>query len=171
MALAFQLKAAVTAFRIGRIPTEADSTELETLAAALNDLSRHANYVGAIPSAEISAGNGAEIAELVARIDQGPFGVSFDPALTVVAGGSPAETYRTLYESVNQIIVRDAVRDMDGMVQEVPVGRGEVAWDELLGLTAEAEFRDWFVVRRTQGEDKTGDITRAIQFVQNVFPQ
>ncbi|MFQ5731599.1 MAG: sugar phosphate isomerase/epimerase family protein [Planctomycetaceae bacterium] len=171
MMLSFQLKAAATTFRIGRIPGETASDEYETLVAVLNDLARYANHVGALPAMTIFGDAAEDVARLVGRIVEGPIGISLDPSLVAVSGHSPVDAFRTLFPSVNEIVVRDAVRDMDGTVHEVPVGRGEVPWDEFLSQTSEAEFNGWFVVKRTQGDDKAGDMARAIRFVRNVRPQ
>ena len=171
MQLAFQLKTPSAIFRIGRIPTETDSSEYETLVAVLNDLARTGNHVGAVPTLSLPAEVPEVVAELIARIVEGPVGIGLDPSLFTVAGTSPVDAYRALFATVTHLVVRDTVRDMDGIVLEVPVGRGEVPWDELLSLMAEAEFGGWFVAKRTQGDDRSADLARAMRFVRNVLLQ
>lgn len=171
MQLAFQLKTPTVSFRIGRIPEETSSTEYETLVAVLNDLARHANHVGAVPSITPSGDSSERTAALLAGVTQGPIGVTLDPALLVPSGLSAASYFREIHESVDQILIRDAVRDIDDAVSEVAVGRGEVAWDELLALVQEAEFRGWLTVTRTQGDDPAGDAMRAVSFVRNVMTE
>jgi sugar phosphate isomerase/epimerase len=65
-------------------------------------------------------------------------------------------------------MVRDATRIGDGTSTEVPVGRGEVAWQELLAVVHELDYRGWFCVDRTQGEDRAGDAGRAIQYLRSL---
>jgi len=171
MQLAFQLKAGVTTFRIGRIPHDDSSAQRETLLGVLNDLARHANHVGAFPSISTSGDSAEQIAGLLANVNQGPIGVNLDPATVILGGQSPPAFFRTLVEFVNHVTVRDAVRDLDGIVTEVPVGRGEVPWEELLSLVREAEFRHWLTVLRTQGDDASGDVQRAVKFVRTVLTE
>jgi sugar phosphate isomerase/epimerase len=169
MLLAFQLKAGVVAFRTGRIPADASSPAYETLCGVLNDLARHANHVGAIPSLGWAGESAEAVSALLSQVKDGPLGVNFDPAAVVPSGQSPATVYRSLVESVNHITIRDAVRDIDDTIVEVPVGRGEVPWDEFLALTVEADYRGWMTAVRTQGDDKAGDVARAVKFVRNVL--
>jgi sugar phosphate isomerase/epimerase len=65
-------------------------------------------------------------------------------------------------------VVRDAIREGDGSAREVPVGRGEVPWQELLAVIHELDYRGWFCVDRTQGEDRAGDAARAIQYLRSL---
>lgn len=167
--LAYQLKTQTVSFRIGRIPDPSKGTPYETLLAVLNDLARHSNYVGAVPSITPSGDSIDRIAELLAGVTEGPIAVTLDPAVVVPAGYSAAKLFRELVGAVDQVLIRDAVRDIDDAVTEVPVGRGEVEWDELLSLVSEAEFRGWLTVVRTQGDDKAGDALRAVSFVRNVL--
>jgi sugar phosphate isomerase/epimerase len=43
-----------------------------------------------------------------------------------------------------------------------------VEWEEVLALLGEAEYAGWLTVDRTQGEDRPGDIRRAMQYLKNV---
>jgi sugar phosphate isomerase/epimerase len=66
--------------------------------------------------------------------------------------------------------VRDGLRDTDGAGVEVPVGRGEVDWDELLAALAEINFAGWMTPDRTSGEDMAADAARAVSYVRNAMP-
>jgi sugar phosphate isomerase/epimerase len=168
MEFAWQLGARVLALRIGRIPDDAESREYDLLRSVLNDLARHGNRVGTTLAITPSRDSAESLAKLVSAINEGPVGVNFDPAAFVLAGFDPGEALRTLHDRVAHFVVRDAIRDVEGGGVEVPVGRGEVDWDEFIALVGEAEYRGWLTVDRTQGEDKRGDLARAIQFLRNV---
>ncbi|MCH8992939.1 MAG: hypothetical protein IIA44_14470, partial [Acidobacteria bacterium] len=66
-----------------------------------------------------------------------------------LGGQFPPQMFRELLNHVNHMTIRDAVRDLDEATLEVPLGRGEVPWDELFAVTVEAEFRGWMTVVRT----------------------
>lgn len=170
MQLAFELKAQSVIVRSGGLPA-ADQPSYEILVAVLNDLARHGNRVGAIPTITVGGSSSERMQTLLAAVTEGPIGVSLDPALQIASAESPANSYRALVDSVNHITVRDAVQNADGLLSEVAVGRGEVPWEELLGLVREAEFGGWLVAVRTQGEDKPGDVTRAVQYLRTVLAE
>ena len=168
MKLAYQMKSGLLTVRIGRIPHDPDSPEYQTLCEILNDLTKFGNHIGTTLLITPSGDSAEELLQIISSVTQGPIGINYDPAVFVLSGQNPLEALRTLHSSFMHVQVRDAVRDFDGNGSEVPVGRGEVKWDELLALIDEAGYRGWLTVDRTQGDDRTGDIARAIQFLRAV---
>ncbi len=168
MEFAFQLKSNVLTLRIGRIPEDADSAEYEILRNVLNDLARHGNRVGVTLAVTPTRDEPARLLEFLKQITQGPVGMNYDPANFVMAGYHPARALETLADYLVHILVRDGVRDIDGGGLEVPVGRGEVEWEEVLALLDEAGYQNWLTLDRTQGDDHAGDIRRAMQYLRNV---
>lgn len=167
MEFAFQLKASVMTLRIGRIP-EPEGEEYRILTQVLNDLARHGNRVGVTLAITPTRDEPARLLALLNEITQGPVGINFDPGGFVMAGQNPARALEQLAAHLRHVLVRDGIRDMDGSGLEVPVGRGEVEWEEILALLDEAEYKQWLTVDRTQGNDQTGDIQRAMQYLRNV---
>jgi sugar phosphate isomerase/epimerase len=168
MEFTFQLKAGVFTLRVGRIPAEAESEEYQILRQVLNDLARHGNRVGVTLAITPTRDEPASLLQLLGEITEGPVGINYDPATFVMAGQNPAKALADLQEHLMQVLVRDGIRDMDGSGLEVPVGRGEVEWEEVLALLDEAEYKNWLIVDRTQGDDRPGDIRRAMQYLKNV---
>ncbi len=41
-------------------------------------------------------------------------------------------------------------------------------WDELLAMLEEGSFRGWLVATRSSGDDKVGDMARAIKYIRAV---
>jgi sugar phosphate isomerase/epimerase len=169
MEFAYQLKARTVTVRLGGLPDESDKPGLGLLQTVLNDLARHGNRVGVM----LAVGQGREpaprLVEVLRTVTEGPIGVNFDPAAAMTSETSPAEALQGLGDLVAHVMVRDATRDFDGNGREVPVGRGEVPWVELLALLQEMNYRGWLTVDRTQGEDRAGDAGRAIQFLKSVY--
>ncbi|MDA1014751.1 MAG: sugar phosphate isomerase/epimerase, partial [Planctomycetota bacterium] len=92
----------------------------------------------------------------------------FDPASFVIGGHSPLESFRMLHPLVVHFRARDAVRGFDGTPQEVALGRGEVVWDELMIMLLESNFSGWTTVDRNTGDDKPGELSRAVEYLTNV---
>ncbi|MEX2287492.1 MAG: sugar phosphate isomerase/epimerase family protein [Planctomycetaceae bacterium] len=163
-----QLKARVVAMRIGRIPDEPQAEEFLVLRDVLNDLCRYGNHVGATLAITPMSDSAESLKRLFATISSGPIGVNFDPANCIMSGQEVGANMRALHDVLIHIQIRDAIRDLDGSGQEVPVGRGQVDWEEFLALVDEAAYHGWLTVDRTQGEDQAGDVTRAVQYLRQV---
>lgn len=168
MQLAYQLKSRVLTLQIGHIPPETESDEYVVLKNVLDDLAGYGNYIGVVPAICCARDSAETIASLLSTVSAGPIGVNFDPAVFVLAGHDPVDAFRTLYQSVTHVQVRDAIRDVGGAGMEVAVGRGEVAWDEMLALINEADYQGWLTVDRTAGDDPAGDAARAVRYLLQV---
>ncbi len=163
-----QLKARVLTLRAGRMPEDDQSADQQRLRDVLRDLAGFGNRVGVTLSLTTSGDAATRLRALIEGIKEGPLGVDFDAAACIMAGQDPAAVLRDLHALVTHGQVRDAIRDLDGSGQEVPVGRGEVVWDEVLALLGETNYGGWLVARRTSGDDPVGDCTRAIAYVRNI---
>lgn len=167
MEFSFQLQARVLTLRLGRLPQQ-DTREYASLVEVLNDLAAHANRIGTTLAITLGRDAPTDFAKLTAAITQGPQGIHFDPAVLIMGRHSVADTFQELHQLVLHIQARDALRDLDGGGREVAVGRGDVAWDELLALLEQANYRQWLTIERTAGEDPIGDSARAIRYIRNV---
>ena len=168
MQLAYQMQARILTVQIGRIPQDPESPDSQMLSEILNDLTKFGNHIGCTLLITPSGDSAESLLQLISTVTQGPIGINFDPALFIFSGHNPLEALRVLHPSFMHLQVRDAVSDIDGNGLEVPVGRGEVDWDEFLALLEEAGYQGWLTVDRTQGDDKTGDIARTVQFLRNM---
>ncbi|MGH7201035.1 MAG: sugar phosphate isomerase/epimerase family protein, partial [Planctomycetaceae bacterium] len=167
MQFAWQLKAPLVTLRIGRIPA-ADSEQYRLLVEVLNDLARHGNHVGAVLAVTPTRDDAESLTRLMREITQGPVGIDFDPAGFAMNGADAVAAYRELHELVTNVLIRDGLRDVDGSGREVPVGRGEVDWTELIPMIDQSRYRGPLTVLRTAGDDRAGDCARAIQFLRRL---
>lgn len=168
MQFAWDVKAPVVTARIGRIPA-ADSPEYALLLDVLNDLARHGNHVGSTFLVTPTWDTPQVLETLLGSITAGPIGIDFDPASFVMTGQNATDALRTLHRSVLHVLGRDGLREVDGGGVETPLGRGEVEWDEVLVLLGEMDYRGWVTVVRSQGDDKTADCARAIQYIRRIM--
>lgn len=165
---AHSMGSAVVVGRIGRIPDDPELPAHQLLCDVLNDIARHSNRVGATFAITPTSDSIDSLASVFDRVTEGPIGLNLDPAGLIMSGNDPVSTYRAFYDRVLSVQIRDGLRDIDGQGIEVAVGRGEVVWDELLALLEEGSFRGWLVATRSTGDDRIGDMGRAIRFVRNV---
>jgi L-ribulose-5-phosphate 3-epimerase len=167
MDFASLLRCRVVTVRLGRLPGGEDGkTDLPLT--VLNDLAGHGNHVGVTLALGPGGDSPAPWLELLRQVSAGPLGINYDPASAISAGRSATEDLSEWGASLSHVMVRDTTRDGDGASNEVPVGRGEVAWQELLAVAYDRDYRGWLCVDRTQGQDKAGDAGRAIQYIRSL---
>jgi sugar phosphate isomerase/epimerase len=169
MDFAYQLKARAVTVKLGGLPSESDAGEMSLLLAVLDDLARHANRAGVALALGVGGDSAERVRTVLSEVTSGPIGVDFDPASIVASGRLALEVLDILSTFVGHVVARDAVREGDGLANEVPLGRGGVPWDELLARLHEMDYRGWLCVNRTTGEDRPGDAGRAIQFLQSIY--
>lgn len=168
MEFAYQLRVPHVISRVGAIPADKESNEYKVLIDVLNDIARHGNRVGSTLLITPTRDAAADMKSLVDEIKEGLVGINFDPAIFAMNSRNSVEAFRLLHKHALHITARDGLRDIDGSGQETALGRGEVDWIEMLALLGEAEFHGWITVDRTSGNDKAGDVARAIQYLKNV---
>jgi sugar phosphate isomerase/epimerase len=168
MQFASQLRSKVVVLRVGRIPEDANSKEYGVLREVLTDLAAYGNHVGVTLAITPSRDLSATLKGLFDAVTSGPIAVNFDPVPFLLSGEKPEAAFRVLHDRIGHLTVRDALQDMDGAGIEVPVGRGETRWEELLALGEESAYRGWWSIDRTQGDDRAGDVVRALSFIQSV---
>lgn len=149
-------------------PSEAEQFEL--LAQVLSDLAATANHHGANLQLIVSDYQITRISSLLSRVGTGPLQVVFDTAVCVMSGQSPTDVFRSLYQSVGYVRLRDAQRDVDGAGVEVPCGDGAVDWQELLAVLSEAVQPAWMCIERTGGDQRAADAAAAVRRLQSLLP-
>ncbi len=166
MELAWQLQARIVTARVGKIPDK-ESKSYCLLQDVLGDLAQYGNQVGATLAITPTHDTPEALAELIDSIKTGPLGIDFDTAVFVMSGHAPGQALRTLHGSIIHLTARDAIRDIDAGGIEVPVGRGEVEWVDVLSFLGEIGYAGWVTVNRTQGDDRAGDATNAVRYLRN----
>lgn len=171
MIFASQLKIRIFTIRIGRLPAQDTDEFKNIILPIMSDLATHANHYG-VTLCIIPAGDSAEsLTGLLNQIKTGPVAIDADLGSWVLSGRSPEKQLRELNQFISHIEIRDAVRDVDGVGEEVQLGRGEIDWDLMAGLIGEMDYTGWLNVKRTAGNDKIGDSSKAIQYLRNLIPQ
>ena len=105
-----------------------------------------------------------ELARFMAKVPG--LGVNFDPAnMILYAKGRPMEALKTLYPFIRQIHVKDACETKvpGTWGTEVPWGEGEVGGKSFVAALEGLGFKGNYVVEREGGDDRVGDINKAIE--------
>ncbi len=168
MKFAYSLKAPTLCFRVGRIPEDPASKERLLLVEALCDLARYANHIGTLLAITPTNDSAETLKTLLDAVQTGPIGIDFDPAHFAMTGRPVVESLRTLHNLVMHVQLRDGIHGIDGG-QEEPVGQGNVDWGEVMALLGEMDYRGWLTAIRSQGEDRTHDLSRGVKFIQRLL--
>ncbi len=167
LAALFQVR--LVTFRVGPIPELDESKPAAEFCRILEDLALHGNHVGVIPAITPAGESPERLKALLDRIKTGFIGIDCDPSLNLTTKHRSTELIRTLHDRISHVRIRDALRDLDGQIREMVVGRGEVDWTELIPTLQEVEYQGWLTVSRTDGPDRIGDSARAIEYLRQLF--
>lgn len=100
-------------------------------------------------------------------------GVNFDPANMILYGmGDPVAALTRLLPHVLQVHIKDATPAAKPGVwgEERPVGKGSVDWKSFFSTLRQANYAGDFVVERESGDDRVGDVRRAVDTIRSHWP-
>ncbi|MCA8987944.1 MAG: sugar phosphate isomerase/epimerase [Planctomycetaceae bacterium] len=167
MQLAAKLKVRALCIKIGEIPAE-DSPAFPLLKEVIEDLARQGNHLGVVLTV-IPIGKSIErLQTFLQHVRSGPIAIDFDPSRFLLGETDPLQALRELRPFIQQFTARDAVRDFSGGGQEVQLGRGEIAWDEMIATLDEVGYRGPIHVSRTGGENRIEDLDNAVAYLKNI---
>ena len=93
-------------------------------------------------------------------------GINFDPAnMILYAKGKPMDALRVLYPWIRQVHIKDAceTKQPGSWGTEVAWGTGEVGGKAFLAQLEALGYTGNYVVEREAGEDRPGDIVKAVE--------
>ena len=111
--------------------------------------------------------SGQETAEdLAAFMPRVPgVGINFDPAnMILYAKGQPRQALQVLFPWIRQVHIKDAceTKEPGTWGTEVPWGEGEVGGQAFIDDLTRLGYRGNYVVEREGGDDRPGDIAKAV---------
>ncbi len=187
--LAVEFDSKVVTTHIGVIPEEKSHPRYEVMLSALTECGLYAKEKGVTLAIE----TGPEKAKtLLAFIEdtKGGVGVNLDPAnFTMVTGQNAVEAVYLLKDHIVHTHVKDgrmldknqdptdvyhafAIGGVDALnackgFEELPIGKGDVDWDNYLKALKEIGYNGFLTIERECGEDPTADIVEATVFIKN----
>jgi L-ribulose-5-phosphate 3-epimerase len=130
---------------------------------------RQRNILLALETGQESA---SELLQFLNDLPGGNVAVNFDPANMLLYGsGDPIEAIATLSRHIRHVHIKDAVTSKKRGIEwgtEVPIGTGEVNFEELLLALNKIDYNGPLVIEREASENRMADIRSAIEFMQNL---
>jgi len=169
--LAHQLGLKLVTFHAGFLPHDPNDPEFETLQHRI----RLVADVFAAEGIDLALETGQETAEtlrgFLEKLGRVNVGANFDPANMILYDqGNPLEALRALGSWVKQCHIKDACRTRSpgNWGEEVPVGSGQVNWQEFFGILKEIQFNGYCCIEREAGQQRVRDVRTAHEFVEKL---
>jgi sugar phosphate isomerase/epimerase len=167
---AFELGATVVVNSVGRVPTEPQGPDWDTLVAVLTEIGRFAERAGARLAARTGSESGETLAALIAALPEGALAVDLDPGGLIVNGFSTPDAVAALGRHIAHVHARDAVRDLArGRGLEVALGRGSVDFTALFGALEEHGYRGYVTIERTSSDDPAREYGDAVEYLRSLW--
>jgi len=165
-----KLKIRRLTLRAGRIPSEEDVEGISNVHSVLSELAGAGNHHGVILCLIPCGETATELRQFIQSIQTGPVLVDADLGAWVLNRQSVPAQLRELHDLIGHVEIRDAIRDADGQGREVPVGQGEIDWEETVALLSEMGYPGWLNIDRQAGTDRRGDLSRSVDFLKKRLP-
>ena len=185
LAVEFGAKAVTT--HIGVIPSDKTELRYGVMLNALTAAGLYAKEKGVTLAIE----TGPEFAKTLLAFlkdTKGGVGVNLDPAnFVMVTGQDPVQAVELLKDYIVHTHAKDGVKISDDMTptevyhafavggvdalnacegfKELPLGQGDVQWDEYLKALKEIGYDGFLTIERECGENQREDITSAVRFL------
>lgn len=185
--LAVDVGTRVVTTHIGVVPEKKTNPVYRTLRKACREIARYAADHGVTFAIETGPEPAAHLRAFLDDLATPGIGVNLDPAnLVMVCNDDPVEAARILGPYVVHTHAKDGVQhqpcdpvkvygsfagdkvedlDCSKLFSEVPLGEGKVPWDRYLEALEKTGYRGYLTIEREVGQDPSGDIRKAVQFL------
>jgi len=160
-----ELGAPILTTHIGVIPDDRSSLEWHTLTDAMLELGSYAARLGGCLATETGPESPQLMFAFLEMLNTGGVAVNYDPANLVMNNFDPVAGLRVLGSYVVHTHAKDGIRYPDGTTREVPLGEGQVPWEEYITTLRSVGFSGYLTIEREVGEDPVADIAKAIGFL------
>ena len=185
--LAKELGTDVVTTHIGVVPADKTTDRYKIMQEACYELSRYADSIGSHFAIETGPETSAVLKEFLDALGSTGVAVNLDPAnLVMVTGDDPAKAVHTLKDYIVHTHAKDGVKLLDrdpeiiygirkedevaswGVAfREMPLGEGNVNFDEYLTALENIGFKGFLTIEREVGDDPAKDIGLAVEFLKN----
>jgi len=165
LALARDLDVTITTTHIGVVPDQDSSPTWELMTEAVREVAEFAAGLDSCLATETGPETGKLLARFIKAVGSEGLKVNFDPANFVMAGFDHLQAVEDLAPYIVHTHAKDGISPASGGPKEVPLGEGEVKWDEYLARLAEIGYHGYFTIEREVGENPEADIRSAVRFL------
>ncbi|MDD4817012.1 MAG: sugar phosphate isomerase/epimerase [Victivallaceae bacterium] len=183
------LGAPVLTTHIGVVPADPESHNYKLMADALRECGKYAESKGITLAIETGPEPATRLKKFLDYIGCKGVGVNLDPAnLAMVCRDDPAKAAHTLAKYIVHTHAKDGhnfrpcdpaevyaafadggfekmVKEAGPIFREMPLGQGDVNWDEYMAALKEIGYNGFLTIEREVGDNPKADIAMAIDFL------
>jgi len=135
-----------------------------TMAPILEELGNYASERRIVFATETGLESGAALREVFDNLQTDGVRVNFDPANLVMMGFDHMQAVRDLSPYVAHTHAKDGKKG----IGEFPLGEGDVNYPDYIALWRSLGYDGFYTIERETGDDRLGDIGRAIQLLRSL---
>ena len=163
--LARDLGVSFVTTHIGEVPEDQKSKAWGNLVEVIRDVAEYGARLGCCFATETGPESGGRLRDLLKAVNSDGARVNYDPANMVMRGFDPVQGAKDLKGFIVHTHAKDGVRNDDETHKEVPLGQGQVPWDEYIAALDESGYDGFYTVEREVGENPAEDIRKAVEFL------
>lgn len=187
MQLAVDLECCKWQGHVGMVPWETGNERWDSIVEGTRELCDYGGSIGAVLLLETGPEPPRIFKRLLETVNSKGLGINFDPANLILWPPTVAKHMEVPYSRewadenfnpeagaelllpwIGHTHAKDALVKEDGTPQEVPLGEGWVDWPRYVKILRDGGYDGYFAIEREAGEDKMGDVIRAVEFLRNL---
>ena len=164
MALDFDTDIVTT--HIGRIPEDPEDSTYKIMLDACRELAEYADSLSAHFAVETGPEPATRLRAFLDKLNSRGVAVNYDPAnLTMCVDDDAVKGVYTPKDYIVHTHAKDGLRGTQKPYREVPLGTGDVDWQNYLKALEYIGFRGFLTIEREVGDDPVTDIRIAADFL------
>ena len=172
--LAVRLGVRVVTTHIGSLPADERSPAWQTGVKAIRELATYAHGKGCVFASETGPEAPTELLRFLEQVNTPGIGINYDPANLIMLGPfDHIGGVRILRDYIVHTHAKDGICLMrkEGSTNdflELPLGQGGVVVPYYLRALDDIGYHGYLTIEREAGEDRVGDVGRAVQFLRSL---
>lgn len=150
---------------VGTIPEDHDNPSWICMANAMTEFGKYAEDRGKVYASETGPESIEIMRDFIESLPNKAIKLNYDPANLVMNGINPVKGVFVGADLIVHTHVKDGIRYMDGSCEEVPVGKGQVAFGEYFATLDAIGYRGFLTIEREVGDNRVADIQSAIEVI------
>lgn len=157
----------VVSGHVGTIPEDHNDPAWICMAKAMTEFGKYAEDRGKVYASETGPESIELMREFIESLPNKAIKLNYDPANLVMNGINPVKGVMVGAELIVHTHVKDGIRYMDGSCEEVPVGKGQVAFGEYFATLDAIGYDGFLTIEREVGDNRVADIQGAIEVIRS----
>lgn len=166
--LAVDLQTNIVTTHIGRVPEDKNCDTYKIMQEACHELAEYADSLSAHFAIETGPEPAARLREFLDTLGSTGVAVNYDPAnLTMCVADDAVKGVYELKKYIVHTHAKDGLKGTEPPYKEVPLGKGDVDWNNYLAALEDVGYRGFLTIERECGDDPAADIKLAADFLKS----